>query len=552
MKRYVVIGGVAGGMSAAARLRRLDPEAAVVVVEAGAEVSFANCGLPYHVSGEIVRRSSLLLRTPASLAATLDLDVRVHTLATAIDRERRVVTTVDAAGERAQLPYDALVLSPGADAVRPPIPGLDHPRVHTLRTVPDADAIRQLLADGATTAVVLGAGFIGLEAAEALRHAGLEVTVVEAAAHVLPVVDPEIATLVSAELRRHGVSVHEGVSATAIEGDPDGGVTVVLADGLRLPVDLVVLSVGVRPRSELARAAGLDLSDGGAILVDSQQRTSDPAIWAVGDATASVHAVTGVVGPVALATPANRAGRVAADSIVGLAGARPSPQPMGTAVVRVFDLTVGMTGASRRALGDRPFHTARVHAGHHAGYYPGAEPMHLLMHFDDDGRILGAQGAGRAGVDKRIDVVATAMRGDLSAGDLVDLDLCYAPPYGAAKDPVLMLGMIADNVLTGTLRQADPSEPLDAQEVLVLDVRSPQEYAAGHVKGALLVPQPEVAASLDRIRSAAAGRPVVAHCAAGYRSYLAFRTLVGAGIDATSLSGGFSTLAVLQPGLVEG
>ena len=552
MKRYVVIGGVAGGMSAAARLRRLDPEAAIVVVEAGAEVSFANCGLPYHVSGEIARRSSLLLRTPASLAATLDLDVRVHTLATTIDREHRVVTTVDNSGETTALPYDALVLSPGADAVRPPIRGLDHPRVHTLRTVPDADALRQLLADGATTAVVLGAGFIGLEAAEALRHAGLEVTVVEAAAHVLPVVDPEIAALVSAELRGHGVSVYEGVSATAIDADVTGGVDVVLADGLRLPADLVVLSVGVRPRSELARAAGLGLSDGGAILVDADQRTNDPAIWAVGDATASIHAVTGVVGPVALATPANRAGRVAADSIVGLPGARRSPQPLGTAVVRVFDLTVAMTGASRRALGDRPFHTARVHAGHHAGYYPGAEPMHLLMHFDDDGRILGAQGAGRAGVDKRIDVVATAMRGDLSASDLIDLDLCYAPPYGAAKDPVLMLGMIADNVLTGTLEQADPSEPLDAQEVLVLDVRSPQEYAAGHVKGALLVPQPEVAASLDRIRSAAAGRPVVAHCAAGYRSYLAFRTLVGAGIDASSLSGGFSTLAVLQPGLVEG
>lgn len=551
MRTYVVIGGVAGGMSAAARLRRLDPDAAIVVIEQGSEVSFANCGLPYHVSGEIPKRSRLLLRTPESLAATLDLDVRVNTTATAIDRQRRTVTVVDRTGTTTQLTYDALVLAPGAEALRPPIPGLDHPRVRTLRTVPDADAIRELLAEGATSAVVLGAGFIGLEAAEALRTAGLEVAVVEAAPHVLPVVDPEIAALVRAELLAHGVTVDEGVSASAVEARDDAGLRVVLADGRHLDADLLVLSVGVRPRSELARAAGLDLTESGAILVDDRQRTSDPAIWAVGDATASVHAITGSIGPVALATPANRGGRVAADCIVGLDGARPSPNPLGTAVVRVFDLTVAMTGAPRRALADRAFHTARVHAGHHAGYYPGAQTMHLLVHFDQAGRILGAQGAGRAGVDKRVDVIATAIRGGLGVGDLVDLDLCYAPPYGAAKDPVLMLGMIADNVLSGTLRQAEPTEPLDPREVLVLDVRSELEYAAGHIRDALLVPQPDVAGSIEQIRAAAAGRAVVIHCASGFRSYLAHRTLAHAGLDTSSLSGGYTTLAVLRPDLVE-
>ncbi len=549
MRTVVVVGGVAGGMSAAARLRRLDSSARIVVVEQGAEVSFANCGLPYYLSGEIAGRDDLLLRTPESLADTLSLDVRVNTLATAIDPTAREVALLGPDGSTERIRYDALVLAPGAYAVRPPIPGIDHPRVRTLRTVPDADTIRGWVTEGAARAVVLGAGFIGLEAAEALRHAGLDVSIVEAAPHVLPVVDAEVAAYISEELRAHGVAVHEGVAARAIT-DLDGHPVVELADGTSLPADLVILSVGVRPRSELAAAAGLALTDQGAIIVDDEQRTSDPHIWAVGDATASTHAVTGAVGPVALATPANRGGRVAADSIAGRGRGRRSPQPLGTAVVRIFELTVAMTGASRRALGDREFHTVRVHSGHHAGYYPGAETMHLLLHFDADGRILGAQGAGRAGIDKRIDVIATAARGGLSVDDLVDLDLTYAPPFGAAKDPVMMLGMIADNVRSGRLTQHDPVEPLDPQATLVLDVRNPDEWANGHVEGALLVPQPQVAGALDQIRAAAAGRPIVVHCASGFRSYLAHRTLAGADIPSANVSGGFTTLSCVQPELV--
>ena len=547
MRTVVVIGGVAGGMSAAARLRRLDPSARIVVVEQGSEVSFANCGLPYFLSGEIANRSDLLLRTPGSLAATLGLEVRVDTLATAIDPAAREVTVRGPEGREERIGYDALVLAPGAYAVRPPIPGIDHPRVRTLRTVPDADTIRGWVQQGAARSVVLGAGFIGLEAAEALRHAGLDVSIVEAAPHVLPVIDAELAAYVTDELRTHGVNVHEGVAARAIL-DVEGTPVVELADGPVLPADLVILSVGVRPRSELAAAAGLALTEQGAIIVDNDQRTSDPRIWAVGDATASTHAITGAVAPVALATPANRGGRVAADSIAG--GGRRSPRPLGTAVVRVFDLTIAMTGASRRSLGDRPFHTVRVHAGHHAGYYPGAETMHLLLHFDGEGRILGAQGVGREGVDKRIDVIATAARGGLRVDDLVDLDLSYAPPFGAAKDPVMMLGMIADNVLSGRLTQHDPVAPLDPETTLVLDVRNPGEWDRGHIEGAMLVPQPDVAASIEEIRRAAAGRPIVVHCASGFRSYLANRTLAGAGIDSANVSGGFTTLAIAQPQLV--
>jgi rhodanese-related sulfurtransferase len=379
-------------------------------------------------------------------------------------------------------------------------------------------------------------------------------SIVEAAPHVLPVVDAEVAAYISEpNSRAHGVAVHEGCRrarpSPTSTGDP-----VVDPRRRHRPARRPRHPVGRRPkpRSELAAAAG---SGPHRSRRDRRRRTSsstsDPHIWAVGDATASTHAVTGVGRPGGPRDAgANRGGRVAADSIAGRGRGRRSPQPLGTAVVRIFELTVAMTGASRRALGDREFHTVRVHSGHHAGYYPGAETMHLLLHFDADGRILGAQGAGRAGIDKRIDVIATAARGGLSVDDLVDLDLTYAPPFGAAKDPVMMLGMIADNVRSGRLTQHDPVEPLDPQATLVLDVRNPDEWANGHVEGALLVPQPQVAGALDQIRAAAAGRPIVVHCASGFRSYLAHRTLAGADIPSANVSGGFTTLSRVQPELV--
>lgn len=571
--KIVVVGGVAGGMSAAARARRLAEDAEIVVLERGTYVSFANCGLPYHVSDEIRQRSALLVQTPESLRAALDLDVRTGHEVTHIDREARTVTarhTTAAGSQDVVLPYDALVLAPGAATVRPPVPGLDLPQVHTLRTVPDADGLRAVVGEGARRAVVLGAGFIGIETAEALRTRGLEVDLVDLAPHVLPPLDTELAALLDAELRRHGVRTRVGVAAEAITATPGvdvegedwrgagtgtgtNPVQVRLSDGTVLPADVVVLSVGVRPDSRLAAEAGLELTPQGAIVVDGAQQTSDPHIWAVGDATAVRHAVTGAVGAVPLAGPANRQGRRAADAILGRLGAgRVARDVLGTAVVRVFGLTAAMTGASRRALelAGIPHHTVHVHPGHHAGYFPGAEQLHLTITFAPDGRLLGAQAVGPAGVDKRIDVLATALAAGMTVDDVAELELAYAPPYGSAKDPVNMAGFVAQNVLDGTLRlwyAEDLDKVLDS--ALVLDVRSPREFAAGHLPGALNVPHTQLRERLDEVRAAAAGRPVRVHCLSGFRSYLAHRVLDQAGLDSANLSGGLLTLQAARPDL---
>ncbi|PYG01619.1 NADPH-dependent 2,4-dienoyl-CoA reductase, sulfur reductase [Georgenia satyanarayanai] len=552
-RRIVIVGGVAGGMSAAARARRLDEHAEIVVLEQGDHVSFANCGLPYHLSGEIGSREDLLLHTPQSLARTLNLDVRTGHRVTAIDRARREVTVVSGVTTD-RLAYDALLLAPGAVAVRPPIEGLDHPAVHSLRTIPDLDrvtgAVDAVLAEREHThAVVVGAGFIGLEAVEALAARGMRVQLVELADHVLPPLDAELAPLLAEELRAHGVDLHLGVSAQSVADAPDGGATVTLSDGSVLPADVVIVNVGVRPASALAEEAGLELGERGAIRVDTDQRTSDPHIWAVGDAVEVRQAVTGTSGAVPLAGPANRQGRRAADAICGH---RTTPQQpvLGTAVVRVFGLTAAVTGANQAALRSAGIEheVVHLHPAHHAGYYPGAEQVHLVASFAPDGRLLGAQAVGRAGVDKRVDVLATALRAGMTADDLAELELAYAPPYGSAKDPVNMLGFVAQNVLDGTMPQwqAWDLEQVRA-ESLVLDVRSAEEYAGDHLDGALLVPHTELRDRLDEVRTAAEGRPVAVHCASGVRSYLATRILRGEGIDARNLSGGWLTLRAVRP-----
>ena len=476
--RIIIVGGVAGGMSAAARARRLDEQAEIIVLEQGAYVSFANCGLPYHLSGEIAARDALLLHTPASLAASLNLDVRTGHRVTGIDRQAQKVT-IEAEEGSYLLPYDALLLSPGAVGVRPPIEGLDHPAVHTLRTVPDVDALRarvdELLAsrgqdDPAPRAVVIGAGFIGLEAVEALTSRGLKVHLVELADHVLPPLDAELAPLLADELAAHGVDLRLAVSAQAVAGIEavgksgkrtyTGAVTVTLSDGATLDADLVIVNVGVRPASALARDADLDLGPTGAIRVDTDQRTSDPHIWAVGDAVEVTQAITGARIPVPLAGPANRQGRRAADSICGH---RTTPQApvLGTAIVRVFDLTAATTGANQATLRKAGIEheVVHIHPGDHAGYYPGSETVHLVASFATDGTLLGAQGVGRAGVDKRIDILATAIRAGMTADDLAELELAYAPPYGSAKDPGNMLGFAAQAALDGTMPQWRAQDP---------------------------------------------------------------------------------------------
>ena len=540
--RVVVVGGVAGGMSAAARLRRRDEGAEIIVLERSKYVSFANCGLPYYVGGEIEDPAKLLLHTPQTLKAALNLDVRINSEVTAINPGAHSVQVTDTeTGEAYTLTYDHLILSPGGLAARPPIDGLDSPRVHTLRTVDDALALRE--ASG-TRAVVLGAGFIGIEAAEALVQRGFETHLVEFAEHVLPPLEVEMATLVTHELRGLGVCVHAGVAAQTItHGDDHDSVT--LSDGTVLTADVIVLSTGVRPDTAFAEAAGIETSRG-YILVDEHGRTSVVDVYAVGDGTIGrAHDR-----PVALAGPANRGGRLVADVIAdaehGAAAARPIPSPQGTAIVRIGSLTAAMTGANRQALdaSGAEYFTVHTHANQHAGYFPGAKPVHILMHVGTGGQILGAQAVGTDGVDRRIDVIATAMRAGLKATDLIDLDLAYAPPYGQAKDPVNQTGMVAHNVVTGELVLTGPDAL--TEDMPVLDVRTVGEYAAGHMPNSLNIPHTQLRDRLDEVRSwvdeKVGDQPFVVMCAAGVRSWIGYRIVRHAGFNVTMLSGGIQTL----------
>ena len=529
-------------MSAAARLRRRDEGAEIIVLERSTYVSFANCGLPYYVGGEIEDQAKLLLHTPQTLKAALNLDVRINSEVSAINPGAHSIQVTDTeTGEAYTLTYDHLILSPGAVAARPPIDGLDSPRVHTLRTVDDALALRE--ASG-TRAVVLGAGFIGIEAAEALAQRGLDTHLVEYAEHVLPPLEVEMATLVTRELRALGVRVHTGVAAQSIAHGDDSDL-VTLSDGTELSADVIVLSTGVRPDTALAEAAGIE-TRGGYILVDDRGRTSAGDVYAVGDATVGRDHDR----PVALAGPANRGGRLVADVIAdaghGEATARPIPRPQGTAIVRIGGLTAAMTGENRQALdaaGTRYF-TVHTHANQHAGYFPGAQPVHILMHVGAGGAILGAQAVGADGVDRRIDVIATAMRAGLKAPDLIDLDLAYAPPYGQAKDPVNQTGMVAHNVLTGELILTGPDAL--TEDMPVLDVRTMGEYAAGHMPNSLNIPHTQLRDRLDEVRTwvdeSVGERPFVVMCAAGVRSWIGYRIVRAAGFNVTMLSGGIQTL----------
>lgn len=541
--RIVIVGGVAAGMSAAARARRLSEDAQIIVLERGEHVSFANCGLPYYVGGEIEDQSSLLVQTPTSLKASLNLDVRTRHNVTAIDPARKTVR-VEANGRSEEIAYDSLILAPGAVASRPPITGLDDStRVRTLRRVDDAVALREAVGNGSQRAVVLGAGFIGLEAAEALALQGLSTSIVEFASHVLPPLEQEMASLVTAELERLGISVHAGVSAQEITPGQSSD-TVLLSDGTQLDADIIVLSTGVRPDTAAFEASGVTC-ERGAMIVDEHGRTNLPDVYAAGDATISIDAVTGARRPVALAGPANRAGRQIADAILRPGSAHPIPTPLGTAIVRVGGLTAAMTGANRASLAQAgiKFHTLHLHPGQHAGYFPGTEQIHLIVHLrKSDGLLLGAQAVGKDGVDKRIDVLATAIRAGMKVEDLIDLDLAYAPPYGSAKDPINMVGMAGSNVMDGVLKLWYAEEWEQWKDrALILDVRSVGEYSSGHLPGTLNIPHTELRTRLDEVTEAAASRPVRVLCQSGVRSHIANRVLAAAGFDTASLSGGMLT-----------
>lgn len=538
--RTLIVGGVAGGMSAATRLRRLDESAEIVVFERSGYVSFANCGLPYYLGGVIEERSSLLLQTPASLGARFGIDVRVGHEVLAIDPAAKSVRVRDlATGDEVDEAYDFLVLSPGASPFRPPIPGIE--RALALRNIEDVDAMSARLAEVEASAedkvaVVMGGGFIGLEMAENLTHRGWAVTVVELADQIMAPLDPEMADLVANRLTAHGVRVELGVSVMAIH---DGAVE--LSDGRSLPAALVVASIGVRPDSGLAASAGLEVSQQGGILVDEQQRTSDPSIFAVGDAVAKRDLSGGGLGLVPLAGPANRQGRLAADVIAGRDVAFDAVQ--GTAIVGLFGLQAASTGwnEKRARLAGRPVRLIHTHPADHAGYYPGAKGMSLKLVVDaETDAILGAQGVGEAGVDKRIDVIATAMRGGLPASGLADLELTYAPQFGSAKDPVNMLGMIAENLRDGlveTVQWFEMGAAYDAG-VQIVDVRTPAEFARGQIPGAINIPVDELRDRLDEVADGA-----IVHCQVGLRGYIASRILAQHGRRVRNLDGGYRTWA---------
>lgn len=546
--KLIIVGGVAGGASAATRARRLSEDAEIIVFERGPDVSFANCGLPYYVGGEIAERSKLLVTTPQRLRARFRLDVRVNTSVESIDRAARRVRVREAAsGREYEETYDRLILAPGAAPLRPPIPGVDLPNVFTLRNLADVDRIKARVDQGVRQAVVVGAGFIGLELVENFVKRGIDTTVVELQNQVLPPFDAEMTTPIVEALHRRGVRVLLGESAEAFEESPEG-VMVKLKSGGRRTAQLVILGVGVRPESRLAADAGLEVGARGGIRVDDRMRTSDPNIYAVGDAVEIRDAVTGDPAQIPLAGPANRQGRIAADNVFGRDVRYRGTQ--GTAIVGVFDRTAAMTGASEKSLrrGNRPYRKVYVHPAHHAGYYPGAEPMTLKIVFDPvSGKLLGAQAVGGAGVDKRIDVLAVAIQAGMTVFDLEEMELAYAPQFGSAKDPVNMAGFVASGLLRGDHPQVDVETVLATAEPdrpYLLDVRTAQEFAAGGIPGAVNIPVEELR---ERLGELPRSREIAAYCQVGQRGYVATRMLRQHGFPASNIGGGYQTYRLFHP-----
>ena len=532
MKRIVVIGGVAGGMSAATRLRRLDADAEIIVLEKSGYVSYANCGLPYYVGGVIEEESDLLLQTPASLHARFRLDVRVLTEALSIDPVKKEVQVQSLeSGNKYSLAYDKLVLSPGASPIVPPIPGVE--RALTLRTVEDVERIVAQVLAKPQNAVVIGGGFIGVEIAENLIHKGITTSVIEASDQVLAPLDPEMATLVAKEMRLQKVDLRLGVSVTAINPK-----TVTLSDGTDLPAELFILAIGVRPDISLAKNAGLETGTRNGIKVDEFNRTSDKDIYAIGDVAEKTDALDGESTLVPLANIANRHGRVVADHINGRT-VRPV-KTIGTAIVKVFDLMIATTGWNEKRLkaAGRSYTTIHSHPNSHAGYYPDAKQMTLKLIFEPKtGEILGAQGVGIEGVDKRIDVIATAIRGDITAPELADLELAYAPPFGSAKDPVNMLGYMAENVISGLIETAQWSqiEEFRNKGYELIDVRTEAEFDRGTIPGAKSMPVD----SIRERKSELTNKNLLVTCQVGQRGHTASLLLKELGFNAVNLDGGY-------------
>ena len=542
MGKVVIIGGVAGGASAAARLRRLDEKAEIVLLERGKYISYANCGLPYHVGDVIQSRDALLLLTPETMRCRYNIDVRVENEVTKIDRKaKKVAITNHATGDDYEESYDTLIIATGSSPLRPPIPGIDSPRIRTLWTVPDTDEIRAIVRGEAgqkkaSSAIVVGGGFIGLEMAENLHEAGLKVSLVEAVDQVMAPLDFEMAQLLHENILDNGVSLHlgDGVDSFADDGSQ---VTVKLASGTELAADLVILSIGVRPNGQLAGDAGLELNQRGGIVVDERLRTADESIYAIGDVIEVRDLVSGEPAMVPLAGPANKQGRMVADIICGADRSYKGTQ--GTSVAKVFDLTAASTGSNEKALQRRGLARGKdydyvlVRNNNHAGYYPGAEPITLKVIYSlDDERILGAQAVGTAGVDKRIDTIAVALRMGGTIADLTELELAYAPPFSSAKDPVNMAGFVAENQQAGLMRVAAWDAMETTEDAQVVDVREADEVLALELPGAINIPLGQLR---DRIGELDPKRPTITSCAVGVRAYNAARILQQAGFADVSV-----------------
>jgi NADPH-dependent 2,4-dienoyl-CoA reductase/sulfur reductase-like enzyme/peroxiredoxin family protein/rhodanese-related sulfurtransferase/TusA-related sulfurtransferase len=535
-QKIVIVGGVAGGATAAARARRLSENAEIVLIERGEEVSWANCGLPYYIGGEITDRDALIVQQKAGLARRFNLDIRTRQEVVSVNREQKTVRVRNLlTQETYDESYDKLLLSPGAAALVPPLPGVDHPKISVLRNLEDMDRIKGLT-DQARTALVIGGGFIGLELAENLKHRGLDVALVELLPQVMPPLDPEMAQAIHQTLADQDVQLHLGDAVTEFV-DVGGQVRASLKSGQTITADMAVMSVGVRPETGFIRDSGLELNQRQQIVVNEHLQTSDPDIYAVGDAVEVRDAVLGGRTAVPLAGPANRQARLAMDHAFGRAVDYRGVY--GTSIVRVFDLAVGMTGRSEKVLKQQnvPYQTVYAHRGNHVGYYPGATQVSIKLLFaPEDGKILGAQALGQDGIDKRIDVLATAMYAGLTVADLEALELAYAPQFGAAKDPINIVGYVANNAWKGEEDFVSPEEVRDAGDRwTLLDIRTPEEFEAGAVPNALHVP---LDALRDRIAEVPRDKPVVTYCGVGQRAYYATRILRHHGFDAKNMTGG--------------
>jgi NADPH-dependent 2,4-dienoyl-CoA reductase/sulfur reductase-like enzyme/rhodanese-related sulfurtransferase len=545
-KKVLIVGGVAGGASAAARLRRIDENAEIIMFEKGMYISFANCGLPYYIGGAIKERGKLLVQTAQAMKARFNIDVKELSEIIRIDRQRKILEVKDMRdGSTYEESYDVLVLSPGAAPVKPPIPGIDSPNIYTLRDIPDTDSIKGFLDEKKPqNAVVVGGGFIGLEMAENLHRAGLKVDIVEALDQVMAPLDYEMAAIIHNHIRSKGcgLNLKDGVKAFEPEGDKT---VVVLQSGKRIPADMIILSIGVKPNNTLAKEAGLEIGATGGIKVNEYLQTSDPDIYALGDAIEVTDYISGNPALIPLAGPANKQGRIVANNIAGRREVYRGTQ--GTAIAKVFDMAAASTGVNEKTLRKlgkelgKDYMTTITHSASHAGYYPGGSTMAIKLVYTLQGKVLGAQIAGFDGVDKRIDDIAIAVRHGMTVHDLQEFELAYAPPFSSAKDPVNMAGYVGSNVLNGDLKVAYWNEAMNADmsRTFLLDAREPSEYGEGHISNAVNIPLGQLRSRLNEIPR---DKEIIVNCQIGLRSYIGVRILMQNGFDnVRNLSGGYKT-----------